>query len=145
MNPDEERSARLRKLGLIPTIQRLAVLEYLDETDEHPTAEKIYAAIRERFPTISRATVYNTLDLLTKSEAIVRLTIDPAASRYDAVDSAHAHFFCRICHKVYDIALPEIGPLPSEIDGHKIEAVQTYVYGICAECRNKLRKEEDDA
>jgi len=67
MNADEERSSRLRELGLTPTIQRLAVLEYLDNTDEHPTADKVYTAIRERFPTISRATVYNTLALFTTS------------------------------------------------------------------------------
>jgi len=145
MNADEERSMRLRKLGLIPTIQRLAVLDYLDRTDEHPTAEEVYAAIRERFPTISRATVYNTLDLLTKSEAIVRLTIDPTASRYDAVDSPHAHFFCRICHKVYDIDLPQGGRFPPEVDGHKLEAVQTYVYGICAACRRRQDEEGGDA
>jgi len=135
MNRDEERSARMRRLGLTPTIQRLAVLEYLDETDRHPTAEEVYAAIRERFPTISRATVYNTLDVLTRSGAIVRLTIDPAASRYDGVVSPHAHFFCRICHKVYDIDLPGVHPFPTEMDGHKIEAVHTYAYGVCAACR----------
>ncbi len=144
MNADEERSSRLREFGLTPTIQRLAVLEYLDNTDEHPTADKVYTAIRERFPTISRATVYNTLALLTKSEAIVRLTIDPAASRYDTADSPHAHFFCRICRNVYDIDLPQGSPSLSVADGHKIKAVQTYAYGICAACL-KRHKEEKDA
>jgi len=145
MSEMEERSARLRKLGLIPTIQRLAVLEYLDNTDKHPTAEKVYASIREKLPTISRATVYNTLDLLTKSQAILRLTIDPTAARYDAADAPHPHFFCRICQRVYDIELPQARPSPDEAAGHKIEAVQTYAYGICAACRRKQNEEGIDA
>jgi len=144
MNRGEERSARLRKLGLIPTVQRLAVLEYLDSADTHPTAEEVYAAIRKRLPTISRATVYNTLDALTKSRAILRLTIDPTASRYDGLDETHTHFYCRICHKVYDIELPARS-FPEEVNGHKIEEVQTYAYGVCAACRTSQTEEESDA
>jgi len=145
MTDMKERSARLRKLGLVPTIQRLAVLEYLDNTDQHPTAEEIYAAIQKRLPTISRATVYNTLDILTKSHAIRRLTIDPTASRYDTLNDTHSHFYCRICHKVYDIESPRLRSVHNRIDGHRIETVQVYAYGICADCRKKQGEEEKDA
>jgi len=88
---------------------------------------------------------YNTLDLLTKSQAILRLTIDPTAARYDAADAPHPHFFCRICQRVYDIELPQARPSPDEAAGHKIEAVQTYAYGICAACRRKQNEEGIDA
>jgi len=55
------------------------------------------------------------------------------------------HFFCRICQRVYDIELPQARPSPDEAAGHKIEAVQTYAYGICAACRRKQNEEGIDA
>jgi len=134
MNP-QDRSKRLRKLGIVPTIQRLAILEYLEQTTSHPTADQALSAIRKKFPSISRATVYNTLEALTKAGAILRLTVDPSAARYDAETAPHAHFRCRLCNRVYDIELEAGNPAGSEIDGHRIESVRIYAYGVCASCR----------
>jgi len=130
----ERRAKRLRDSGISPTVQRMAVLEFLESTRSHPTADEVFQAIRKTYPTISKATIYNTLDALTRAGTILRLTIDPGASRYDADLDPHVHFRCRICRKTYDIA-----PLATEthedyVDGHRIESVRTYAYGICVEC-----------
>jgi hypothetical protein len=83
MSP-QKRMTRLRDAGVTPTMQRLAILEYLEGTKAHPTADEIYAKIQKTCPTIARATVYNTLEALTKSGTILQLTVDPGAARYDA-------------------------------------------------------------
>jgi len=115
-------------------MQRLAVLEFLESTREHPTADEVFRATRMACPTIARATVYNTLDTLTRAGTISRLTIDRSASRYDADLSPHVHFRCRVCGDLLDLSVENPSDLVGRIDGHEIEAVRTYAYGVCASC-----------
>lgn len=129
-----ERSDELRKKGLTPTIQRMAVLECLEKTKKHPTADQVLATVRETFPSVSRGTVYNTLEALTQAGLILRITVDPAVARYDADLGPHAHFRCRICSTVYDIVMDKHVDLAKYIGGHHVEAVRAYGYGVCEEC-----------
>jgi Fe2+ or Zn2+ uptake regulation protein len=124
-------------VGLTPTIQRLAVLESLEKTRSHPTADQILESVRKKFPTVSRATVYNTLEALTQAGLILRITVDPSVSRYDADLGPHAHFRCRVCNTVYDVCVEDENTLGDQIEGHRIETVRTYAYGICSECLAK--------
>ena len=125
---------RLRNAGISPTMQRLAILEHLEGTRSHPTADEVYAQLRREYPTIARATVYNTLEALTNAGAILRLTADPTASRYDADLEPHIHFRCHVCGGLYDIAVNTANTLGENVDGHRVESVRTYAYGVCAEC-----------
>jgi len=134
----EDLSERLRKLGLVPTIQRLAVLDYLDQATTHPTAEEVYTGVRDRYPSIAKATVYNALDALKKAGAIRELTIDRGVARYDRDPHPHPHFLCRICGKLYDVDFPCPVQPGDEVSGHKVESVHTYLYGVCAQCRKKM-------
>jgi len=136
MRPEEE-VAMLRNVGLVPTIQRLAILDWLWKTEKHPTADQILEGVQRTYPSISRATVYNTLDVLTKAGMILRLHVEPGVARYDADLSPHAHFRCRICGKVYDLHLKTERPGSENPDGHLIESIRTYAYGICAACRKR--------
>jgi Fur family peroxide stress response transcriptional regulator len=140
-----EHAETLREAGLVPTIQRLAILEWLIKTSQHPTADQVLSAVRKKFPSISRATVYNTLDALTKAGMILRLNVDPTVARYDADLDRHAHFRCRICRKVYDIAARGERPIGANADGHLVESVRTYAYGVCAECRATERDDQQKA
>ncbi len=139
----EARSTRLRKLGLVPTIQRMAVLEFLEENHTHPTAEEVYQAVRIRFPSIAKATVYNVLDALKKAGAIRELTIAREAARYDYNTRSHPHFLCRICGNLYDVDLPCPMRPGDEILGHRVESVQTYLYGVCSQCRKNHDKDKN--
>ena len=137
------RSTRLRKLGLVPTIQRVAVLEFLEDNYTHPTAEEVYCGVKTRFPSISKATVYNTLDVLKKAGTIRELTIAREAARYDYDPSPHPHFLCRVCENLIDVDLPcPIRP-GDEVLGHKVESVQTYLYGVCSQCRKNHDKDKN--
>ena len=139
----DEQAAMLRDVGLVPTIQRLAVLDLLCRTHSHPTADQLLSAVRKKHPSISRATVYNTLDALTRAGVILKLTVDPSATRYDANLGPHAHFRCRICGKVYDIPARKGWPIDAECDGHRVETVRTYAYGVCAACRTDTNAKEN--
>jgi len=129
----------LRRFGLTPTAQRLAVLEYLDGNRAHPTADEIYQGVHARYPSIVRATVYNALSALKKVGAVRELTIEKGAVRYDSNTDPHPHFLCRVCGKVYDLDLPCPIRAGDEINGYRVESVHIYLYGVCASCRAKER------
>jgi len=129
----QKRLKRLQDAGITPTIQRLAILEHLEKTRTHPTADEVFAGIRKIYPTLARATVYNTLEALTQAGTILRLTIDPSAARYDADLEPHIHFRCRVCEALIDLPV-EASDRCADVDGHRIETVRTYAYGVCADC-----------
>jgi len=137
----EKRLARLRDAGVTPTMQRLAILEYLEGTKSHPTANEVYVKVRKTCPTIARATVYNTLEALTKAGTILQLTVDPAAARYDADTEPHVHFRCRLCSMVYDIDAKQESCLGDMVKGHRVESVRTYAFGVCASCHEDVPAE----
>ena len=132
-SPAERRLERLRNADVTPTMQRLAILECLEETPDHPTAELIFERVRKLHPTIARGTVFNTLDALTKAGAILRLTIDPSAARYDADLDPHIHFRCRVCGQLIDFH-DQPNRRIENANGHRVETIRTYAYGVCSEC-----------
>lgn len=126
--------------GVKPSLQRIAVMEYLMEHRTHPTVEEIYQALHPQIPTLSKTTVYNTLRLLTEKGAALQLTIDDKKVCFDADTSAHAHFLCRNCGKVYDIRLHQTD-LQTEAEmpeGFAVEQSDLYFHGICKCCLDKL-------
>ena len=74
---------KYRNLQIKLTPQRLAILNYLEGNKSHPSADEIYKAVLKKFPTMSFATVYNTLDALREKGYVIELTIDPAKKRFD--------------------------------------------------------------
>lgn len=121
-----------------PSVQRTAVMDFLLNNRIHPTVDEIYVALSPRMPTLSKTTVYNTLNLFAEKGAVRVLTLDEKNTRYDVDISAHAHFMCRVCGKVYDLfdVNPEIFKLP-ESKNFKIETAEVSYTGICAKCKDK--------
>ena len=138
-------STQLRQLGLVPTIQRMAVLEMLEDNHSHPTAGEVYQGVKDRFPSIARATVYNTLDALKKGGAIRELTIAREAARYDCDPSSHPHFLCRVCRHLIDVDVPCVIRQGDEVVGHEVELVQIYLYGVCSQCKKKQEKDKNES
>jgi Fur family peroxide stress response transcriptional regulator len=122
--------------GLKLTPQRLAILDYLKENREHPSAETIFKAIRERFPTISFSTVYNTLSTLAKNGVLQELTIDPEKKRFDPNSGPHHHLICIRCKKIVDITVDYALKVPYSFKkGFDIVGSHIEFYGICPECK----------
>ena len=119
------------------TPQRLEIMKYLDKNHTHPTASEIYTALKKKNPSLSKTTVYNSLDVLTKNNIIFELTISKIESRYDFIVKPHHHFMCKKCGKIQDIEV-ECPYLDKILDkNYKVEEIHGYFKGICDECINK--------
>ncbi len=119
-----------------PSVQRTAIMQYLIQHKTHPTVDEIYMFLSPDMPTLSKTTVYNTLNLFVQKGAVQVLAIDEKNARYDADISKHAHFICKGCGKVYDIfnINPEYFKLP-DIPMFKVDAVEISYSGICDACK----------
>jgi Fur family peroxide stress response transcriptional regulator len=126
---------KLRERGVVLTHQRLAVLRFiLEHPHSHPTAAEIYRHLRQKYPTISQATVYSTLELLRKVGQIRELSIRGNQSCYDTAEVPHYHLFCRGCRRVLDVDAPCPSLESETLQGHRIDEVELYLYGMCSDC-----------
>ncbi len=117
--------------------QRESILNYLKNTTEHPTAEKIYADLKEDMPNLSLATVYRNCKKLVEAGEIVQLDTDGKTAHFDADISDHQHFVCTTCGKVHDMffKLPESLIDAHAPDGFTTEKYRLFFYGACKECK----------
>jgi Fe2+ or Zn2+ uptake regulation protein len=127
----------LRQFSIKPSVQRSAVMDFLLKNRIHPTIDQIYMALSPVMPTLSKTTVYNTLNLFVERGAVRALAIDDKNARYDVDISAHAHFMCKNCGAVHDIFNldPSYFQVPS-VDALKIDAVEISYFGVCNDCQN---------
>ena len=93
----------LTEHGIKPSVQRIAIMQYLLTHFTHPTVDDVYRGLCSKIPTLSRTTVYNTLRMFSEHDAAQMITIDDHRVCYDGNVEAHAHFYCNRCRKVYDI------------------------------------------
>jgi Fe2+ or Zn2+ uptake regulation protein len=121
------------------TPQRLEILRYLDEHHTHPTVDEIYSALKTKNPSLSKTTVYNSLETLKKHKLIQSLTISSSETRYDIKHGLHHHFLCQHCGAIIDIEItcPNVNKIVH--GGHRVEEVHGYFRGICKECIKKGR------
>jgi Fur family iron response transcriptional regulator len=94
---------RLRNSGIKPTPQRIAVAEFVLHTAVHPTAHEVWKHVRNRCPTTSRATVYNTLNLFAKKGLLKPQPIIEGVVVYDPHVKPHHHFIDEDTGKVIDV------------------------------------------
>lgn len=134
---------RLKNEGVTLTPQRLAIVEFLKKNNAHPTVEDIHNAIRKRYPTMSLATVYSTLELLKELGEIQELSIRKRGKAcFDSKPELHHHLLCRKCEKIIDIEVNCPIIKSGSIKGCKVEEVQAYLYGLCSECTKKEKREK---
>ena len=121
------------------TRQRLVVLRVIEESGEHLTANEIFEAARRALPSISYATVYNSLRFLKESGLIREIGFGSgAASRFDRTGSRHDHALCTRCGKIVDFDLPETPTLmraAARRSHFKPESIHLTLTGVCPECR----------
>lgn len=127
----------LHSYGIKPSVQRIAIMEYLLNHKTHPSVDEIYVALSKQIPTLSRTTVYNTLRLFVEHKAANMLTIDERNTCFDAETGTHAHFLCRQCGKIYDLPMEDNSQQSDEVskDGFIVDEVHRYYKGICPKCQ----------
>ena len=118
--------------------QRALVLEAVRSLHNHPTSADVYDAVREKHPSISRATVYRNLNVLTEQGEVLHIPVAGGADRYDFRCDCHYHAICRECGVVYDVEMPSEGLLSSARDTHGflIEGFDIIFTGLCPDCAN---------
>ena len=94
---------RLRALGINPSAQRMAVAEYVLHTEAHPSADEVWTRVKKRFPMISRATVYNTLNLFIEKGLLRQFALTEGRLVFDPNVDDHHHFIDEETGKIYDV------------------------------------------
>ena len=96
--------SQLEQRGIQPSAQRVAVGRYVLATGDHPTAEQVLARVRAKFPMISRATVYNTLNLFVRAGLLREYSLGRGPAVFDAHTADHHHFIDDDTGAVSDVA-----------------------------------------
>ena len=117
--------------------QRQVIKDFLATRKDHPTADVVYANVRQEYPSISLGTVYRNLSLLSDLGEIRRLRLGDGVDHYDADTSEHYHVVCTKCGSVSDAQADGLGRIMESADiryDGEIQGCVTYFYGICAKC-----------
>ncbi len=125
----------LRAAGLKVTPQRLAIAECLARDHTHPTAQELHERLRARFPSMSVATVYNTLSALGALRHCRQLDMG-GPSRFDPNVEPHDHAVCEHCGAIRDVTLqaPAQGEAGCSLPGFRVARVERIYRGLCAKC-----------
>ena len=132
-------TAGLREKGYRLTPQRLLILAAIENSDEHISAEDIYAQVAARYPNVNISTVYRTLELLKKLNMVYEIDLGEGRIRFHAAESGHHHHLvCQRCGNVIDIDEATLSSLKDILmrDYHfQAELRHVGVFGICEKCR----------
>lgn len=127
---------KLRQHGVSPTSQRVEVAEVLLKCAQHLSADQIIDRLKAQGSRVSKATVYNSLNLFSEKGLVREISVDPSRKYYDSTTHAHHHFYHVETGELVDISddrvsIPNLPPLP---DGTEQESVEVLI-----RVRNKRR------
>ncbi len=130
----------LRKNGYKATPQRIAICRFALHSRDHPTAQRIYNEVRKMHPTVSLATVYKTLQILTEHGLIQELDLPQSQARFDSYVEPHINLVCMQCGNIQDFndktAQEMVERVTTEAQftrtGQRLD-----IYGMCKICRNR--------
>ncbi|MDE6247120.1 MAG: transcriptional repressor [Muribaculaceae bacterium] len=126
----------LRSRHLRKTPERYAILDKAVYLSAHFEVDKLYNALEEEGYHVSRATVYNTLELLCEAGILNRHIFATNQARYELARGSHLHLICRKCGKIREIDDPSLTSrlLTEEYPGFTPEYSSSSVYGLCDDC-----------
>ncbi len=120
------------------TPQRVELVRLIAVSDGHPSAAQFYAKIKEKFPTMSHATVYKTLALLKEMNQVMEIDLRDD-SHYDGNrPDAHPHLICTKCNQIVDGEMEIDSALLKKLEdasGYQILRPQITFYGLCPDCK----------
>ena len=123
------------------TLQKGIVSDVFSSMTNHPSAGMVYDAVHEKYPGISRATVYRILAEAAEEGVIQRLKLCDANDRYDITLGKHYHVTCRGCGAVADVAVEldveDVQGRAEGCQGFLVDECHVEFSGLCEECRKK--------
>ena len=126
------------KHGIAVTHQRQVLYEVMQGMDGHPSPEEVYAAVKQKIPAISLATVYKNIHLFVESGVLRELSMHHGSQRIEKNDGDHHHMVCTRCKTIADIASNDLQLPPQRVTlagGFLVERYAVDVIGICARCQ----------
>src|SRR5829696_848926 len=131
-------STAIQDLGL--TKQREVVLQVIRDAQSHLTANEVFVNAKQLLPSISFATVYNSLRYLKEAGHIAEIQFGNGASRFDRMTSRHDHAICTQCGKLVDIEMEhpaELVQRAAKLSDFKPESLEFTLRGKCPDCVEK--------
>ena len=138
MGSKERMMEEFGKKGFRATPQRIAIAQIVVKSKDHPTAEQVYQAVKKKYPTLSPATVYQTLHLLTEIGLLQELGSSDRVSRYEPDTSPHINIICKNCGRIQDYQSEDIKKLWTKIIedlGFKPIGQRFDIYRYCDQCQ----------
>lgn len=128
MKPDVV--GRLGQAGIRPSAQRVAIAEYVLHTDSHPSADAVWQAVKATFPMVSRATVYNTLQLFVQKGLLRELALADEAMVFDPVVAPHHHFIDETTGSIHDVPWDAVKVTKTDaLPGYDVREYQVVMRG----------------
>ncbi|MFU8827701.1 MAG: Fur family transcriptional regulator [Brevefilum sp.] len=126
---------QLTRHGIRPSYHRIQIFAYLSESESHPSVEDIFTALAPHIPTLSKATVYNTLHTLIEAGLVREVNIDLDAQRYDTLLGNHGHFRCDSCGQITDFEV-DLEQIPvNGLNTFQVDKKDIYFTGLCPACQ----------
>lgn len=133
----EELTNELKNKNIRLSHQRLKVLEYINNNKTHPTVDQIYTDLQKEIPTLSKTTIYNTLNALIDANLVRLLTIEDNETRYDSTTKNHGHFKCESCGEIFDFDIDFDSLAIEGLGSFKVNHKDVYFKGTCPQCIKK--------
>jgi Fe2+ or Zn2+ uptake regulation protein len=128
--PTRDIASALRDRGIQPSAQRVAVAEYVLATDAHPSADQVWASVKATFPMVSRATVYNTLNLFVAKGLLRQLVLAEGRVVFDPHVEPHHHFIDEVTGSIHDVPWDAVQVSRVDVlDGFEVREYQVVMRG----------------
>lgn len=111
-----------------------SILAIIQAATEHLTAEQIFLKLKQQYPAVVLATVYNNLNALYQAGQIRKISVEGQPDRYDK-NTRHDHLICRRCGQLADIHLSDITDQLEQQVGFSIEGYDLKIQYLCPRCR----------
>jgi len=132
----------LRKNGYKATTQRIAICRFALHSRDHPTAQRIYNEVRKMHPTVSLATVYKTLQILTEHGLVQELDLPQSQARFDSYVGLHINLVCMQCGNIQDFDDKTAQEMVESVTA-KAQFTRTGqrldIYGMCKTCQDRTK------
>lgn len=136
-----------REKGYKLTPQRIAVFRALISRKDHPSADDLYQQVKKKYPMISLATIYKTLDVLKDIGLVSELGYREEGCRYDGNINLHANLVCLKCKSIKDLEVENLSKLEKSVaakTGHSIIGSRVEFYGYCTDCKGHNEEVNSD-
>lgn len=117
----------------------IAIFDIINNSCDHMTVRQIYEKLKERYPDVVLATVYNNVNKMWEAGYIRKITVEGMPDRYDKIQR-HDHKICRICGKISDVCFDDlIGQLRSRL-GEEVTSYDLKIFYVCDTCKENTKQ-----